>query len=86
MWAEEASEGGEEMSVVVLSDTIPRFSSAVECPKCSGFAPEAEASCTRQEVKEHQHCGRSFPCCIQAYECKRCHTRIIAHLEAPEMD
>ena len=68
---------------VKLEGSYERSTKAVECPKCQGFAAEAE--CTPEEVSS-QLCGRFYACCIAAFVCKKCGTRLLAHLEAPDME
>ena len=67
----------------MLDDRVERDTRAVECPKCRGFA--AEVDCLPEEIAL-QTCGRSHACCISAFVCKKCGTRILARLHSPEME
>lgn len=62
---------------------LDRDQRAIKCPTCGGFSEEVE--CNPEEVRQ-QSCGRIHACCIRAFECCLCKARILAHLEAPEME
>lgn len=66
-----------------LKDSLERYTDSIACPECSGFSEKVDV--TPAEIEEHQRCGRSYACCIAAFECKLCKLRIIAQLESPEM-
>ena len=60
---------------------LERDTEAIPCPKCNGYADKVE--CTKEEIK-NQKCGRKYECCVAAFICRVCETRIVAELEAPE--
>lgn len=61
-----------------------RSDNAVECPKCSGFAEPVD--CTAEEIASDLNCGRSWACCVAAFKCKKCGTRLLTNRPAPEME
>lgn len=62
---------------------IPRDANGAPCP-CGGYADEADV--TKDEIKKHQTCGRSWACCLGAFVCRVCKRRFLVNLPAPEMD
>lgn len=71
-------------TTVILEGDQPRDTHAVPCPKCGGYAGDADP--TPEEIKAHQTCGRQWACCLKAFVCQLCGERVLAHLEAPDMD
>lgn len=67
------------------ADRVSRSADACECPKCSGYAPRHDRGPTEAEIAKYQMCGRSWACCLGAFKCKKCGSRVLAHLAAPEM-
>ena len=66
-----------------LAEQLPRETEAIPCPLCNGYCDSVEL--TKAEIEEHD-CGKGYQCCAQGFECRICHKRIIARLDAPEMD
>jgi len=70
-----------------LKKMLERETEAIPCPAiiwgriCNGYADKVD--CTKDEIK-NQNCGSAYECCIAAFLCRNCKTRIIANLEAPE--
>ena len=69
---------------MIFPECIPREDNAIPCPTCNGYCDNIP--CTTEEIRTNQHCGSSGECCIAAFICRLCKTRIIAHREAPEME
>lgn len=63
-------------------DPLERGVQAVECPNCSGFAERVD---TTEKEDKLLGCGR-HNCCNGAFKCKRCEARIVARIDAPEME
>ena len=70
------------MSVIVLEKRLERDTSSIACPECNGYCDKVES--TKEEVKEHQTCGRKQACCMSTFVCRVCKERIVAKLNAPE--
>ena len=68
---------------ITLETSIPRGADGVKC-LCGGYAEETE--CTRDEIRGPVNCGRSWACCVAAFICVVCGSRIVAGREAPEME
>jgi formylmethanofuran dehydrogenase subunit B len=69
--------------VVVLPKDFPRDIKAVPCPACNGYCDEVEILVGEIELYD---CGKGYQCCSKAFKCRRCKTRVIVKLEAPEVD
>ena len=65
----------------LLAATLPRESTGAPCT-CGGYADAVEI--TREGDAEYG-CGR-YRCCCAAFKCRLCGRRLIARLEAPEME
>jgi hypothetical protein len=71
-------------SVVRLKEPVDRRKDAVKCPECGGYAPRVD--CTAAEIKSDMNCGQPWACCVAAFVCDACQTRIVARRDAPEME
>ena len=72
-----------ENNVLKLVEQLSRDTKAIPCSICNGYCDSVET--TKKEIKEHD-CGKGYQCCSKAFECRICHKRIIALLDAPEMN
>ena len=70
-----------QVEIVELKDSVDRDAEGVCCPKCKGYAENAEV--TKEEDYEYG-CGRFMGCCSRAFICKLCGARILGKAEAPE--
>lgn len=73
----------EEPLGVLREEILERDSESIQCD-CGGLCENVET--TTREVKEFQHCGRSWACCVASFVCKACRKRFVCHLKAPESD
>lgn len=79
-----------EPKTIILTEILDRDTKSIACsarknfstPICNGYCDNV--SCTKEEVKEYQQCGRKHECCLAAFVCRRCKTRFIAKLAAPD--
>ena len=69
--------------IINLKEVLIRDVESIPCPECDGFCDHVPL--TKKEIKE-QCCGRSYECCSRAFICRICKTRIVAELEAPDME
>jgi hypothetical protein len=74
-----------------LPESLPRETEAIPCPDCNGYCDKVP--CTKDEII-NQNCNirqseenrKTYECCIAAFVCRCCELKIIADLEAPEME
>jgi hypothetical protein len=71
--------------LIVLPEDIERETKAIPCPECNGYCDEITIiTMSKEEIKQYD-CGKGYQCCSKAFECRHCHSRIIAKFEAPEI-
>jgi len=64
-------------------ESLERGTTAIPCPSCNGYCDKVD--CTKEEIK-NQSCGKIYACCVAAFVCRVCKTRIIADLDAPDIE
>ena len=62
-------------------DSLPRDVEKIAC-NCNGIMILDE-NYTKEELKGHYNCGKSYPCCIRAFVCDSCKLRILMKADAP---
>jgi hypothetical protein len=65
-------------------ENLPREWDEVMC-SCGKTAERVEP--TKEEIESPRfNCGKSYPCCVRAFECTTCKTRLVGRAAAPDLD